>query len=195
MEKAEIVNSVLWGIMKKAEEWLKYVVDHAPHRIHTLDRGCIEISPEAARKESRPATGRILVRTAWTRKSIENLAPTDSIVISLTQKVRAFRLFGRSSLSHQILKTQKPSQCPKCWVHHDARLCNYEKKCRQCSGKGHSTCQKPPRYANCHGPHSAEERYCPLRPSVRGGMMIRLTQPELKWVREARTACMDYSKS
>lgn len=185
MEKADIVNSVLGGRLEKAEEWLTYVVDHVPRRMHTLDGSCIEISPEAAREEARLATGQTPVRTAWTRKSIENPAPTGSIVISFTKKVRPFRLFGTSSLSHQIVKTQKPSQCTKCWGYHDARLCNYEIRCKQCSSKGHSTCQEPPRCANCHGPHSAEERYCPARPSVRGGRMIHLTQPELKRVRQA----------
>ena len=160
-------------------------MDHIPRNLCSLDGSRWEITPERALEEIQSITVATPVRVAWTRKSLENSAPTGSIVASFLHTVHPFILFGSSSVSHQIVKTPRPTQCPKCWGYHDARLCNHEQRCKQCSSKGHSSCEASSRCTNCHGPHSATEKYCPARPIVKGGRIIHLTKSELKQIRQA----------
>lgn len=185
MSKAGTITSVLGGKVEKAEEWYTYVVDHAPRNLYSLDGSKWHITEKYAQDEAKSVTGLVPTKVSWSRKSIDNPAPTGTIVVSFSKPTRPFRLFGTSSLARQIIKHPKPSQCPKCWGYHDARLCNSERRCKQCSAFGHSSCEAPARCTNCKGPHMADEKYCPARPVLRKGSIITLSQSELKRIRHA----------
>lgn len=185
LEKSQTITSVLGGKVEKAEEWMTYVVDHVPRKLHSLDGKEIMVTVESVRKEVEAVTGSVPTRVAWSRKTIENPMPIGSIVASFTTDVRPFRLFGTSSVARPIIKTPKPTQCPKCWAYHDARTCNYEKKCKQCNSTEHTDCQGPPRCANCKGPHAADNNSCPARPVVRRGKITHLSRSELRKIRQA----------
>ena len=113
LEKSQVITALLGGKIEKDEEWQTCVVDHVPRNLCSLDSSRWEITPERAQEEIQSITGATPVRVAWTRKSLENSAPTGSIVASFLHTVRPFRLFGSSSVSHQIVKTPRPTQFPK----------------------------------------------------------------------------------
>lgn len=185
LEKSQTITSVLGGKVEKAEEWWTYVVDHVPRKLQTLDGQEIAVTVESVRKEVEAAAGLAPIRVAWSRKTLENPLPTGTIVASFKTQPRFFRLFGTSSLARKITKSPKPAQCPKCWGFHDARLCNFEQRCKQCSTQGHRHCLAPPRCTNCKGPHAADTNSCPARPLVRNGVLKKLTNSELKRIRQA----------
>ncbi|POS87221.1 hypothetical protein EPUL_002404 [Erysiphe pulchra] len=176
-EKAQAISSILGGSVEKAEQWMTYVVDHVPRKLQSLN--------DPAWKEVKSATGCTATRIAWTRKTLENPMPIVSIVVSFTTEVRPFRLFGTSSVARPIIKTPKPTECPKCWAYHDDRICNYEKRCKQCNSTEHTDCQAPPRCTNYKDPHAADKNSCPARPVVRRGKITYLSRSELRKIRQA----------
>ena len=185
LTKSQEITATLGGIVEKAEQWHTYIIDHVPRKLHSLDGTRWNVTEDYAREEVQSVTGFTPVKIAWSRKSNENLAPTGTIVASFKQSIRPFRIFCTSSIARKITKSPRPSQCPKCWGFHDARICNQEPKCKQCGTTGHLSCQAAPKCSNCKGPHPADESYCPARPVVRGGIIRPLTQPELKRIRQA----------
>ncbi|POS81927.1 hypothetical protein EPUL_005402, partial [Erysiphe pulchra] len=149
--KSQTITSVLGGKAEKTEEWTTYVVDHVPRKLHSLEGKEIVVTVESARKEVEASTGLVPTRVAWSRKTLENPLPTGTIVASFKKPTQIFRLFGTSFLARKITKSSKPAQCPKSWGFHDARLCNFEQRCK---------------CANCKGPHVADEIHCPARPTA-----------------------------
>ncbi|POS84528.1 hypothetical protein EPUL_004872 [Erysiphe pulchra] len=107
-----------------------------------------------------------------------------TIVAHFKQATNPFRLFGTSSMARLIIRSPKPTQCPKCWAFHDTRLYNSEQKCKQCGTSGHSNCQATLRCLNCKGPHAASETHCPARLNVKFGNVTRLSQVQLKRIRQ-----------
>lgn len=49
LEKAEIITSILGGKVEKSQEWLTYVVDHVPLKLHSLEGQETKITEESAR--------------------------------------------------------------------------------------------------------------------------------------------------
>ncbi|POS82881.1 hypothetical protein EPUL_003848 [Erysiphe pulchra] len=191
LEKSHTITSILGGKVEKTEEWVTYVIDHVPRKIHSLDGKEIEITEGSVKEEAEAVTGQIPIRGTWSRKTLANSAPTGTIVASFKKHTHAFRLFGTSSLARKVIKFPKPTQCPKCWGLHDARLCNYEQRCKKCSVTGHSSCKNPPRCTHCRGPHFADQIHCLARPIVRNGIIVPLSETQMKKVRHAgHKACL-----
>ena len=114
MSKAETITAVLGGKIEKAEEWYTYIVDHVPRNLYSLDGSKWHITEEYAKDEVKSVTGLLPTKVSWSRKSINNPAPTGTIVVSFSTPTHPFRLFGTSSLARKIIKQPKPSQRPKC---------------------------------------------------------------------------------
>lgn len=185
LSKAQAITTTIGGTVEKAEEWYTYIIDHVPRSLDSLDGKRWRITEEYAREEVQAVTGTTPTKVAWSRKTMENFSTTGTIVAHFKQPMRPFRLFCSSSMARKLVKSPRPTQCSKCWGFHDARTCNHEQRCKNCSVVGHSFCQAAPRCSNCKGPHSAEERYCPARPTTRNGTIRHLTQSELKRIRQA----------
>ncbi|KAF2143330.1 uncharacterized protein K452DRAFT_225439, partial [Aplosporella prunicola CBS 121167] len=47
-------------------------------------------------------------------------------------------------------------------------------------------CESDPKCCNCASPYTADERTCPARPTVKNGVITRLSKAALRTVRKAR---------
>ncbi|KZZ96403.1 hypothetical protein AAP_01176 [Ascosphaera apis ARSEF 7405] len=92
-------------------------------------------------------------------------------------------------LSFSLVKAKthpKTHQCTRCWEYHNPRGCSRPPRCAQCSSFDHLTSEHKgtdSKCLHCHGPHSATNEHCPLRPRYQNGRRVPYSKQEQKAIR------------
>lgn len=88
-------------------------------------------------------------------------------------------------------------QCTRCWLWHNARSCASNPRCRLCGSSSHledkhgNLCAAtgahscPNRCIHCHGPHSADDKNCELRPKTSGTPKTKAQVSEIRRINAA----------
>src|SRR5699024_2346648 len=77
------------------------------------------------------------------------------------------------------------------WDHHSPRACTRRPKCRLCGSKDHlegSHRDTTHKCVNCHRPAPADHRHCPVRPSIKQGVLVRVPKSQIAAIRHVESA-------
>lgn len=170
--------------IERREEWTTYRVDNVPRSIRTLE-GSQETSPEQLTVAIAEATGQSPVRAIQTTQSSQDSRPNTCWFVSFKSEShhpldKTLRILGVRAAALLVVRKPRISQCTRCFQWHNARTCSRPERCRICGSNNHTqdahttrckaalphTC--PPRCLHCGGPHPADDKSCPLRPSQKG---------------------------
>ena len=192
------------GTVEKEETWITCVIPDLLQEHQGYFDGPQKLSAEKVAAGFERQTKIRPTRCRWA--SPQPGCSTSTLVLSLTSE-NASQLPSFAHLygyHHKIIKkTQRAQivQCEKCWdFHHHARDCKREPRCRKCGAREHTegdptchksvqeTCDCPDRCTNCQGPHPADDPGCPIRPSVKDGVIQRRSKLQKKDIRRAQHA-------
>ncbi|ODM15660.1 hypothetical protein SI65_08894 [Aspergillus cristatus] len=83
--------------------------------------------------------------------------------------------FGRNLRIRRKNINPKVQQCAQCWDFHNPRTCTRQPKCWLCGAKDHTEQdhkESTQQCANCLGPAPADHANCPVRPSIKQGILV-----------------------
>lgn len=172
------------------QKWYNYVVPRCPREVPQLSLSEATLQPipavEVAAEEAEAQTGRQPKRVACSTKG-----PTEAgfvtLIVSFTEKVRPFKLFGSSAMARLIDKAPAVHRHdPGCQGWHSGRNCARDPRCTTCGEMTHEgPCQRPPKCVNCHAPQPADHEGCPAKPVRKNGKMVHPTKKQRASFRSA----------
>ncbi|POS82762.1 hypothetical protein EPUL_006159 [Erysiphe pulchra] len=113
LKNSQVITSVRGGRVEKAEEWFTYVINHVPRKLTFLNGESWDFTEDDALAEAQSITGLLPTKIAWSKKTLANPLSSGTIVAHFKQATNPFRLSGTSSTARLIIKSPKPTQCPK----------------------------------------------------------------------------------
>jgi hypothetical protein len=172
--------------IERQTKWTTYRIDNIPRTIQTLE-GLRAVDSTILFQEIKEATQQAPVQIVQTTQSTQNNLPNSCWLASFeseshTRLDKTLRILGTRAIAIPIVRKPKIIQCIRCYQWHNARICTRTERCRICGSNNHTesghkpcipstfftnhTC--PPRCLHCGGPHPADDRNCPLRPTHKG---------------------------
>jgi hypothetical protein len=171
--------------IERREEWTTYRVDNVPRSVQTLGIAIL-IAQEHLIRAISEATGQHPVRAVQTTQSSQDSRrPNACWFVSFKSEShspldKSLRILGVRAVALLVVRKPRITQCTRCFQWHNARTCTRSERCRLCGSNNHtqaahtSKCRAalphtcPPRCLHCGGPHPADDKDCPLRPSQKG---------------------------
>jgi hypothetical protein len=172
------------------ETWASYIVPGVPGAIvDYLQRTQQIVTPEMVIEEVIAQTGSTPADVRISRHGVDPVKGTATWHVSFRQPTQRFRLFSASELSRVYEKKITIIRCENCQGHHRGRFCTRIARCGRCSGRKDEhgpgvPCEKPPKCANCYGPHRADNPQCPARPQKVHGKILHKTKSQVKAIRK-----------
>lgn len=180
----EIEQKIGHCTVEKQTKWITYRLDNIPRMIRTLAESRT-VDSELLTDAITEATGQVPVRIVQTTQSIQNSLPNTCWFVgfeseSHTPLDKTLRILGVRAIALPIIYKPKIIQCTRCFQWHNARTCSRTERCRICGSNNHTESSHttqcmtakphscPPRCLHCSGPHPADDRNCPLRPTHKG---------------------------
>ena len=173
------------------QTWYNYAVQHVNSAYRSVNGTEVPITTAMVSDEAYTQTGH---RPVSCRTSRHGPNPSGDItwVISFTEPVRTFQLFGTSDRSALIKRRPAITRHnPGCQGYCNPAKCNREPRCSNCAGRitthdgpHGDNCQHPRQCANCYGPFRAGHDNCAAAPRRDGSTISRLTSRELHAVRK-----------
>jgi hypothetical protein len=181
---SEIEQKIGHCTVEKQTKWTTYRLDNIPRVIRTLIESQT-VDSELLTDAITEATGQPPVRIVQTTQSVQNSLPNTCWFVSFdseshTPLDKTLRILGVRAIALPIIYKPKIIQCTRCFQWHNARTCSRTERCCVCGSNSHTEnshttqCMTakphscPPRCLHCGGPHTADDRNCPLRPTHKG---------------------------
>jgi len=174
------------------ERWVNYALQGVQSSYRNMTGQSIPITTSTVIDEAISQTGQ---RPTSCRPSRHGAQEDGRMtwVVSFTQPVRAFRLFGQSDYAKEIRKNPPITlHNPGCLGYCRVASCTRATRCHKCSktiasheGPHGDNCTAAPRCPNCFGPFEATHPSCPAAPSRVNGRIVRPTKKVLSSIRQA----------
>lgn len=184
-EKLSATNTLNGKLIERASPWISYRISNVPRRFGTTnDNLQLSLEPVTTFAVSDAITVAAGTPPISVTPSRDNDAqpdsPTTSWIVRFEEEhivlPRVLYLFGYRTTSRVLPQRSSVTQCTRCWLWHNSRVCSSPTRCRLCGSSNHTeqehknlcagpsehTC--PPKCIHCHGPHPADFIKCELRP-------------------------------
>lgn len=184
-EKLSAINTLSGKLIERASPWISYRISNVPRRFGTTNENLqLSLEPVTTFAVSDAITAAAGTPPISVTPSRDNDAQPDSPTTSWIVRFedehiifpRVLYLFGYRTTSRILPQRSAVTQCTRCWLWHNSRVCSAPTRCRLCGSSNHTeqehknlcagpsehTC--PPKCIHCHGPHPADFTKCELRP-------------------------------
>ncbi|OJD10503.1 hypothetical protein ACJ73_09773 [Blastomyces percursus] len=199
--KDEISAILTNAQIEREEQWVTCIIPDLTTSYSDYTGETHTFSVEQVTKEFELQTKVKPMQWRWARKQPDK--DTTALILSFSPDMMVnlparITLFGWNRPI--IRKTPKVQikQCGKCWAFHTERYCTRKPRGRRCSSKEHqeghitfhkeenTTCGCPNRCTNCLDPHAADDLSCPIRPTVKHGIIQRHQKSQQKAIRKTQ---------
>jgi len=194
-ERRETLETLIQGAKTETEQaWAVFVLPNAPLDYTGYDGAQVPINDQMALDEFKLQTGLLPLKFYRSNKT-----PHSSTLVMATHEAQAHtvpqwvHLFGKNIQIKRKIPRARIEQCTRCWDYHNPRTCSRSRRCRVCSRKDHTEETHPHSNANeselyctnCCRPSPADHPDCPARPTLKQGIIQRLSRSQLLALRKA----------
>lgn len=198
LDKKEEIQQTIQGSNAESEQkWAIFVIPGATKQYMGYDGSVVAVSEQAAKEEFKLQTGTSPLKLHWSRKShISNTDNTATIVLAVPETAASriphwIHFFGKNLRIVRKNINPRIQQCTRCWDFHSPRTCTRRPKCRLCGDKDHTEenheaptpHKNAQQCANCLGPAPADHKNCPVRPSIKQGILVRVPKTQIAAIR------------
>jgi len=193
LNKKEEIQQVIQGSNAEPEQkWAIFVIPGAIKQYTGYDGSVVTVSEQAAREEFKLQTGTMPLKLHWSRKNHEhNTNNTATMILAVSESTAPkippwIHFFGKNLRIKRKNINPKIQQCTRCWDYHNPRACTRRPKCRLCGAKDHTEenhKEGAHQCANCLGPDPADHAQCPVRPSIKQGILVRVPKTQVAAIR------------
>lgn len=192
LAKERLINQCLRATkLELPTKWYNYVVPNCPTKLPNLFGEVMDVS-SVIEDETVAQTGQRPVRIRPSRHESDSEINRKSWIISFSNEIPAFRLFGSSARSRLISNKRTITRHnPGCQGYHPDRFCARNTRCENCGialnteNEHPQPCTNNAKCANCYGPAPANHDNCPAKPIRKSGQLQTLTKKELSTIRRA----------
>ena len=187
--KKEEIQQVIQGSNAELEQkWAIFVIPGTSKQYIGYDGSMVTISEQAAKEEFKLQTGITPLKLHWSRKNhIHNTENITKTIIATPESAipnvpHWIHFFGKNLRIRRKNITPKVQQCARCWDYHNPRSCTRRPKCRLCGDKDHTEedhKENTQQCANCLGPAPADHAQCPVQPSIKQGILVRVPKTQI----------------
>ncbi|ODM19397.1 hypothetical protein SI65_04381 [Aspergillus cristatus] len=193
LNKKEEIQQVIQGSNAEPEQrWAIFVIPGAIKQYMGYDGSVVTVSEQAAREEFKLQTGTMPLKLHWSRKNHEhNTGNTATMILAVPDTAASkippwIHFFGKNLRIKRKNINPRIQQCTRCWDFHSPRTCTRRPKCRLCGAKDHTEenhKESAHQCANCLGPAPADHMHCPVRPSIKHGILVRVPKSQIAAIR------------
>jgi len=200
LDKKYDIQQVIQGSNAELEQkWAIFVIPGALKQYIGYDGSMVTVSEQAAKEEFKLQTGTMPLKLHWSRKSQGHSLNTDNtatmvLAVPETSAPRIppwIHFFGKNLRIRRKVITPKVQQCARCWDYHNPRSCTRRPKCRLCGAKDHTEedhKESTQQCANCRRPAPADHAQCPVRPSIKQGILVRVPKTQVAAIRRIESS-------